>query len=452
MKSLLELFSRLAILLNASAIGWFSVALYADTPPWRPFSVLAPNGRYYASVGAGGADLVLTVAERKPGSSPVRPSVRRVDTIVVGTRAGDLELGRCMLELPPEDLLVSSTGLGVVAVDTWPFNQTDYDGTTRNALVMITNKGEIRFRKNLDDLFGDRKTLLMRIPQYNLARRRVDWYRSGWIDEKSREVVIAGYGSEMLVAVSFDTGRVRKGEPEDIYRAVAVALAAGDSYELQRSLPLLVDAGSKSRNADRVLSAVLTDQRVSLEDRLTAGLPLAKSGDKRAADLFTKTAMTHVSDRSDANANAYAITHLQEILGDGALPLLSELIQRNGGRMNSPVRSALESFGKKAVPRMVDMLNDRKNIGEQADALWLLAKIGPDAGIAVPSLIHELHNKNRTERSHFEFRIDVLAAQALGAIGHAAEAAVPAMTEIKDHADAELRQALVEAIARIEKR
>ena len=112
----------------------------------------------------GGADLMVTIAERKPATTPVKPTLSRVDTIVVGTRKGDVELGHCRLELPPQDLLVSSTGLGVVPIDTWPENQTDFDGSTKNALIIITNKGQIRFRKNLDDLFGEEKALLCGYP------------------------------------------------------------------------------------------------------------------------------------------------------------------------------------------------------------------------------------------------------------------------------------------------
>ena len=44
----------------------------------------------------------------------------------------------------------------------------------------------------------------------------------------------------MLRAVSFDTGRVRRGEPEDIYRAVADAQATGDSYKLSVLSPSLL--------------------------------------------------------------------------------------------------------------------------------------------------------------------------------------------------------------------
>ena len=164
-----------------------------------------------------------------------------------------------------------------------------------------------------------------------------------------------------------------------------------------------------------------------------------------------RTAMTQVEDQSNANANAYAIEHLQDVLSDDALPLLNKLIQENHGRMGTDVRSALERFGEKAVPIMINMLDDHRNVGGQYDALCLLVTIGPKAKRAVPSLIRELHNKTRIEESLAKGRIDIVAAEALGAIGPAANDAMPAMIEIKDHADSELRQALVEAIARIAK-
>ena len=96
-----------------------------------------------------------------------------------------------------------------------------------------------------------------------------------------------------------------------------------------------------------------------------AALPLAKSGDEDAADLLIGTAMTHVGDHSNANANAYAIDHLQDVLGDDALPLLNKLIQENHDRVGTGVRSVLERFGEKAVPIIINMLDDHGNVGGQ---------------------------------------------------------------------------------------
>jgi hypothetical protein len=181
-----------------------------------------------------------------------------------------------------------------------------------------------------------------------------------------------------------------------------------------------------------------------------AALPLAKSGDKGAADLLIRTAMEHVDDQSNASATAYAIEHFQDVLGDDALPLLNKLIQENHGRMGTDVRSALERFGEKAVPIIINMRDDHRNIGGQYDALCLVATIGPKAKRAVRALIRELDNNTRVEESLVKDRIDCLAAHALGAIGPAAKDALPAMIKIKQRADAELRESLLKAIARIE--
>ncbi len=79
-----------------------------------------------------------------------------------------------------------------------------------------------------------------------------------------------------------------------------------------------------------------------------------------------------------------------------------------------------------------------------------MATIGPKAKRAVRALIRELDNNTRVEESLVKDRIDCLAAHALGAIGPAAKDALPAMIKIKQRADAELRESLLKAIARIE--
>jgi hypothetical protein len=438
---------RFTIVLNAWAIVCCSSCFGTDLPPWRAFTALDSNGHFYASVAVVRGKLTVTLAERKPGRTAVKPTASRIDVRVVGTRKGDIDLGHCELDVPPADVLVSSTGMGAVAIDAWPSNQTDFSGATKNAMISISNNGVIQWRKNLEDLFGGEKVLFTQLPQYNLARGRVDWYRSGWIDETSREVVIVGFGQDMVRVVSVDTGRVRRASPEDICRAVADALAAGDADKLDRALPLLAELGSNLRRARSLLSAVVADGKVSLANRLMAALPLAKAGDQRAVALFIRTVSTDADDRS----NGYAIGHLQEVLGDNAVPLLRKAIQQNRGRLNADVRLALERFGEKAMPILINMLDDQSNVGGQYDALCVLATSGPKAKRAVPALIRELDNNTRVEESLVKDRIDCLAAHALGAIGPAAKDALPAMIKINQYADAELRESLMEAIARIER-
>ena len=88
----------------------------------------------------------------------------------VGVRAGDDVLGHCELSVPPFVVDVSSTGLGVAAVDVWPYNRGLIEGEKRNALILISMKGEILFRKNLAELFG------AEAEQFERDMNRIDWY------------------------------------------------------------------------------------------------------------------------------------------------------------------------------------------------------------------------------------------------------------------------------------
>ena len=128
------------------------------------------------------------MAERRLGSPPVPDVVayprERDGAFVVDSNAGllvrdgDALLGRCELEAPPVDVLISSTGLGVALVDVWPYNLPDFTRERKSALIMITLKGEVKFRKDLNDLLGAEKEA------FRSTGVHVAWCLCSWIDER----------------------------------------------------------------------------------------------------------------------------------------------------------------------------------------------------------------------------------------------------------------------------
>ena len=119
---------------------------------------------------------MVTIAERKPATTPVKPTLSRVDTKVVGTRKGDVELGHCRLELPPQDLLVSSTG-GRCRNRYLAGKPNRFGRFNEECVDNNYEQGQIRFRKNLDDLFGEEKALLARLHPILLQKSGVVPFR-----------------------------------------------------------------------------------------------------------------------------------------------------------------------------------------------------------------------------------------------------------------------------------
>jgi hypothetical protein len=96
--------------------------------------------------------VTLTIAERRPGSPPVRYAQvwpTKVGDFYVPTQnpavcvqAGDVVYARIDRDLPPRDILVSTSGKGIVTFDSWPYN--DFGPSLEaNDLVIYSLKGEV---------------------------------------------------------------------------------------------------------------------------------------------------------------------------------------------------------------------------------------------------------------------------------------------------------------------
>ena len=170
-----------------------------DVRPPPDSRVVDASGRYYAVLRHKGGPILeseaftVSIAKLAPGtpavtSASVSPKLVNTHYVIkdhpdVAIRGGDIILGRCELEAAPRELLISSRGLGLIALDVQPSEPRDRNHAN-SAVVLITLKGKIGFRKSLSDLFGYEQGGFTR------TRWNVNWYFWAWIDEEHAQLII----------------------------------------------------------------------------------------------------------------------------------------------------------------------------------------------------------------------------------------------------------------------
>lgn len=418
-----------------------------------------PSGKYYVVIRRNGGPrfddkivraCTMTIVECARSSPPIYaaatyPRFEDGSYVIdrnkdVEVRAGDTVRGTCKLDAAPFQVDISSSGLGIVAVDVWPYNMSDFNGISKNSVIFLTMDGQIKFRKDLLELFGRDKSLFSR------TESRVEWLSRAWIDEGRREFVIVsteiiGGGAtrqRLLRAIDLGSGKIRVADASDVMRAIPDALIVGDYGKLNDVLHLI--EGMNLRQAKPFLIKVYANDKVPLFSRLRAGVVLSRFGDNRARDLFANTAVDQGNDLQE-----YATELLPDMLGRDALAALLTVIQQKGNRIDSSVGSALKKLGPEAVPLLVRMLNDVRNPSGQFDAIEVLAMMGPDSKAAVPSLVQALRWKTQVKVGMFVMRIDKTAAWAIGQIGPAAADALPGLSALDNDTDESVRQTAREA-------
>jgi hypothetical protein len=106
-------------------------------------------------------EITFEFAERRPGSQPVswarnRFDLRKFAEVAnpdVSVREGDILLGQGRLKRIEWDFVISSTGLGFVALDSYGANVKQLDGRGE-VLVVVARDGTVRHRKGVSDLFS----------------------------------------------------------------------------------------------------------------------------------------------------------------------------------------------------------------------------------------------------------------------------------------------------------
>jgi HEAT repeat protein len=127
-------------------------------------------------------------------------------------------------------------------------------------------------------------------------------------------------------------------------------------------------------------------------------------------------------------------------IGPGAAVALPEaLAALQDEELAGEAASALSQLGKAAVPGLLPLLRDKKDLQEQI--VSILGRLGPDAGDAVPTLVDLL------KEAQGSLRLALIVA--LGDIGPAAKSAVPLLLPLLADKDEETRAKAALSLGRI---
>jgi hypothetical protein len=367
-----------------------------------------------------GTPVTFELAERKAGTPSVTEARdqedfdRVIPNPEVRVRDGDTILGRGKLERCPLYTLVSSTGLGFVGLDVRGYNYGEL--RSGDTVVIVNRKGEVRYRKDLIDLFTEGE-----IYRFLETAGGVGWLGvgGGWIDEQRREVVVvsSNYGRggrpipRLFCIVGLEKGDVRRGSEKDVITILAGENQGGLDFALELTAEL------KLKNGLEHLPKLFRNEKLPLATRLRAAVALAALGDTRGRDLITRSALEKSEDQG------YAIEHLPVVFGDKAAPVLCQAVRRHGERCRLGAWQAMSLVSNEAaVPELIPLLDAKESYTSQTFAAECLGKNGAAAKAAVPSLIKILQTDARTEGL---LSTHQYAAIALGCIGPDAKDALP---------------------------
>jgi hypothetical protein len=433
-------------MMNTIKLSFVAVSLALVGPvhatsfiPYSEQIVADSNGHYYVVVkrkddSGDYGPISLTLAERKPGSSPVRSATAREATPrgtflakidpAIRVRDGDIVHGRIDLNQPPKVILVSSTGKGIVTMDKYGFNGLGSEAGVDD-LVVYSLKGKVLHRKNRDGVFPANARWM-----FHHGDGYVGWLRDSWLDDKRGEIVIVGQlpKDKAVLTVNFESGEVRTATTELIDRAITERDPNGLSQALDLAREFKV-GGSKA-----AWFGILADEKLPLYTRLQSAVLMASVGDQRGEDLVKKAALDKPAKVND-DAQLFAVKSLPEVLGDKAAPVICDYVRRYGKEGTVTPWSAMhEISAQAAVPELRRLLDRKEPVHCQLFALECLGRKGPAAKAAVPDLIRILDGEpliqdlGWTQSSTHDY-----AARALGRIGPEAKDALPVLVR---HAEA----------------
>jgi hypothetical protein len=401
--------------------------------PYRNFRQVDPTGRYYVVVkkdesrktASAFMPVTFEVAERKAGSPTVlsaadKGALEIVANPEVKVREGDVLLSRGKLDDHPAQIIVSSSGLGFVAL-----NMVAHHGgrpSVGDALVVVSNDGTIRHHKKLSDLFDERE-----ISQFVHTTSLIDWYTGAWIDENRKEVVLVG-GQQwpgmtslptILRVVELESGRVREGS------STAILAALSDPNVPELDLVLELAAEKRLAQAKPQLERILVDDERPLAVRLRAAVALASIGDRRGKDLMKNAVLSSGSTWDDT---CYAIQNLAFVTSDETASILCDVVRRFSTSRGCLARDAMRKLnGDAALASLRRLLEERRNLACTEFAAACLGDKGSAAKAAVPDLIKLLDGEPEQNDPP---RIQKVAAKALGQIGRDAGAALPRLRRL----------------------
>jgi len=411
---------------------------YAPLPDCR---IADPTGEYYVvwkrlggpkHFGEWGPT-ALAIARRAPGTPPVSTAqayienlglydpgqggqlYKMLDDPDVTVRSGDKVHGRAIFPRPPRVVLVSSRGLGLVALDVYGDNlPAVVEGPGGHALVVVSLRGKVRHAKRLAELFSQEE-----IRKFPSTPSIISWLRGGWINEDRQDLILVD-GNNRLRAVNLITGQVRDANDTDILRG----LHSADHAAIKQALVLITE-----RKTAGVLQPVhdLFESPTTRPDvRLRAAVALAVLGDRSGATLIRKTAAgslpqdTSGQDRERQSQCAVAIEYLPEAIGTEGLRILAAAISGNRAEQSAAFKAFLK-LEAESVDTLIPLAGGGQSRAVRLAAIGILGGIGPAARPAVPKLIKVLKDRDPLIR--------VKAAFALAQIDPARDEGLPVLRD-----------------------
>lgn len=463
--------SSLARQLSLASFIFLVCATFAYSDSWATYTnqrVIDSTGTYYVSVKrvgkpgerylSGYGPLELTIAQRKHGSTRVTSIRSKLDeqsrfdlrySNEVDPRAGDIIHGKAKFDKCPGQIIVSSTGLGVVLLDLYGMNLSLLD-PGEPAVTILSLDGKILNAKKIVDLFDEKA-----IGRFYRGWSNLGWLQDSWIDEEKREVVILGLGktdedANSIAVINIDTGKVRNGLSADILRAIASRNPGALAAALDSAVR------SKITVPRTEFTSILKDSTLPLNARLRSAVILSTIGDKSGKDLMKNTLLFSSSEllkypdwqdldhEKNWDLYEYIVNHFLDFFAVEDLPMLRQVAKNQ----EYPVQTyrPFLALKDKAVPFLIKMMEDDTDAGGQVLAADVLSQLLPPTDAIINALIKGLQSTKK-KRDWYQVRWAAIAG--LERIGHPAKAALPALTRLTIDTEEETREAAKKAISKI---
>lgn len=254
--------------------------------------------------------------------------------------------------------------------------------------------------------------------------------------EEDLKKLIDGAGSkdrETCLAAIDGLGELGAGAA-DAVSALVAAMQRPDAEIAWHACRTLGDIGPKASAAVPALTKALQHENAKVRGYAAFALGRIGASAGPSVDKLIETAFD-----KDPLVRRAAMRAVRAIdpPPEKTLPLVVKLLEEGDPALVVQVLHSLAEQGKDAVPRL------RAALKHERAAYWaclVIADIGPDAAETVPELTDVLR--------HADPDVRLQAALALGAIGHAAQAAAPAMVNVLEKDEfSHVRLAAIYALA-----
>jgi HEAT repeat protein len=281
------------------------------------------------------------------------------------------------------------------------------------------------------------------------------------LEEEIRQVAARALGEIGPEAIATLTELLEDNQ-EGVRRAAASALGKCGP-EAKTAVPALTELLANKENwwdAADALGKIGPDAKTAipaLKKKLLGGESMLKA--------LVEILMNKVPLWNESKSMSKVVVESLMKVGPDAIPALTELLsRRKAWRLVVKALGEMGPEARTAVPALTELLKHKK---KRWDAALALGQIGPEAKTAVPVLTELLkHNDVRvwhlmarqvsdivagTKSYSMMPRIAFAAATALGNIGPEAKSAIPALTQLLNYKDEDVRSAAAKALKKIKK-